>query len=228
MGTMSRPGTTNFFKQSQVMISTKLPVSTWIRRMIALVIFISTTRGSLWGEVNRGESFPPNIMVGVVMHDPYSTDLPRAPKLGFPRRPSYVRRIAARYGGDNLCGPLLISRRRRGLLVSLGVEAVAGSVVLSRADRATSSVAACPPCCPGRGRSLLSVCKALLARLHGAKGRHPFRLVGGFLAMDRPGRACYLHDPLDLFRNLTGDSVGHTRHKALECVHRNVHIMHWG
>jgi len=70
---MSYPGCASFLKQSQVMISTELPVSIRIHRTTALAIFISTTRGLLWGDANRGASFPPNTMAGATMHDPCST-----------------------------------------------------------------------------------------------------------------------------------------------------------
>ena len=69
-GTTSRSGCASFCKESQVMMSAKLPVSTKIRRTIALAIFISMIRGSLWGEVNRAASFPPNTIMGTVKQGP--------------------------------------------------------------------------------------------------------------------------------------------------------------
>ena len=60
------PECVSFFKQSQVMMSTELPVSIKISCTITLAIFNLTTKGSSCGEANRGASFPANTIVGTV------------------------------------------------------------------------------------------------------------------------------------------------------------------
>jgi len=67
---MSHPGYVSFFRQSQVMMSTEFLASIKILRTIVLATFISTTKGSLWGEVKHEASPLLNTMVGTPSHEP--------------------------------------------------------------------------------------------------------------------------------------------------------------
>ncbi|KAJ8432366.1 hypothetical protein Cgig2_014985 [Carnegiea gigantea] len=100
-GMMSHPGYVSFFKQSQVIMLTELPVSIRIHRTIALAIFISTTKGSLCGEAKRGASFPPNTIVGTVMQVPCSV-WPRLPLNTLHLAAGVVRTPALVEGNVNL------------------------------------------------------------------------------------------------------------------------------
>lgn len=69
-GTISLPRYSSFFKHSQVMVCTELPVSIRILRTIALATFISTTNRSLCRKVKCRPFPPPNTNVSTVIRLP--------------------------------------------------------------------------------------------------------------------------------------------------------------
>ena len=71
-GTISRLGCTGFSQAIPRYDVHEAAVSIRIHCTITLAIFISMTRGSLWGEANRGASLPPNTIVGAAKQGPSS------------------------------------------------------------------------------------------------------------------------------------------------------------
>jgi len=111
-GTMSRTGCVSFFKQSQAMMSTELPVSTRIRRTIALVIF-SRRPGAIMGRSESRSLLSTRYHCGRRQTRSLlrSKHLLCVSELSFPSQPSYSFRVTPCYFGHDFYRALLIPRQ---------------------------------------------------------------------------------------------------------------------